>query len=89
MKSVERGAVPSYKITEWDSTPIRGTFYDEDLQKVTVAKDDFFRVECVIRQQGNKVLVHWKGWPQKYDSWVLEKDIVSLHPKKRKRKRKT
>jgi len=25
---------PAYKLTEWDGTPVEGTFYEEDLQKV-------------------------------------------------------
>ena len=28
------GPVPTYKIHEWDDTPVQGTFYEEDLQKV-------------------------------------------------------
>ena len=28
------GVVPTYKIREWDDTPVKGTFYEADLQKV-------------------------------------------------------
>ena len=34
---------PAYKIKEWDGTPVEGTFYEEDLQKVYVA--DVFWVD--------------------------------------------
>jgi len=38
-----RGKVPSYKI-EWHGTPVEGTFYAQDLQKVTL-EDDLFRID--------------------------------------------
>ena len=62
------GVVPTYKINEWDGTPVDGTFYKQDLQKVTVKDDDLFRVEKIVKRKGDKVLVRWKGWPDKYDS---------------------
>ena len=67
---VKPGPVPTFKITEWDGSPLEGTFYNQDLQKVQVSDDTLFRIEKVIRRKGNKILVRWKGWPQKYDSWI-------------------
>ena len=55
------GVVPTYKVNEWDGTPVKGTFYAEDLQKVTVKDDDLFRVEKIVKRKGDKVLVRWKG----------------------------
>ena len=72
------GNVPVYGISEWDDTPIKGTFYPQDLQKVTVTDDDLFRIDSVIRRKKDKVLVRWKGWPAKYDSWIPKKDLVNL-----------
>ena len=69
VKSAHRGKVPSYKIEEWDGTPVEGTFYAQDLQKVTL-EDDLFRIEKKVKRKGNKVLVQWKGWPDKYDTWL-------------------
>ena len=56
----------------------KGTFYVEDLQKVTV-EDDLFRIKKIVKRRGDKVLVHWKGWPDKYASW-LEKHTVLKKP---------
>lgn len=71
IREVRRGPpVTTYKIQELDDTPLRGTFYKEDLQKVAVSDDDVFRVDKIVKRKGNKVLVHWKGWPDKYDSWI-------------------
>ena len=72
------GNVPTYRITEWDDTPIKGTFYAQDLQKVVVTDDDLFRIDSVVRRKKDKVLVRWKGWPSKYDSWINKKDLISL-----------
>ena len=72
------GNVVTYKLTEWDDTPIKGTFYAEDLQKVTVTDDDLFRIDSVVKRKKDRVLVRWKGWPSKYDSWIDKKDLVRL-----------
>ena len=67
---VKRGPPPQYKVVEWDGTPIQGTFYEEDLQKVVVDDQSLFRVEKVLKRKKGQVLVRWKGWPSKYDSWI-------------------
>ena len=72
------GSVVTYKIKEMDDTPLEGTFYSQDLQKVTVSDDDLYRVEKVLKRKRNKLLVHWKGWPDKYDSWIDKKDVKKL-----------
>ena len=74
------GNVVAYKVSEWDDTPIKGTFYEEDLQKVQASDDDLFRIEKVLRRKKDRVLVRWQGWPPKYDSWIHKKDLVNLHP---------
>ena len=79
------GPVPTYKIHEWDETPIQGTFYEEDLQKVQVS--DVFRIEKVLKRQKDRWLVKWKGWPDKYNSWIARGDVTSLRPRKRRRRR--
>jgi len=60
----------TYNVSEWDGTPIEGTFYPQDLQKVNVTDDSLFRVEKVLKRKKGQVLVRWKGWPSKYDSWI-------------------
>ena len=73
----EARRLPMYKIAEWDDTPVRGTFYAHDLKKVSVGNDDLFRVDRIVKRGKDKVLVHWKGWPDKYDSWVRKGDVTT------------
>ena len=67
---VRRHPIVTYRLSEWDGTPIKGTFYEHDVQKVQVSDDSLFRVEKVLKRKGRNVLVRWKGWPAKYDSWI-------------------
>ena len=67
---VRRTPLPAYRLQEWDGTPIKGTFYNEDIQKVNVTDESLFRVERVLKRRKGQVLVRWKGWPAKYDSWI-------------------
>ena len=68
--------VPAYRIKEYDETPVEGAFYEPELQKVNIKEDDFFRIEKVLKRRGDKVLVQWKGWPSKYNSWIDRKQLV-------------
>ena len=61
---VMQGVVPTYKINEWNGTPLRGAFYTLNLQKVTVMDDDLFLMEKIVKRKGDKVLVWWKGQVQ-------------------------
>ena len=66
------GSVVTYRIKEMDDTPLEDS---QDLQTVTVSDEDLYRVEKVLKQKGNKLLVCWKD---KYDSWIDKKDVKKL-----------
>ena len=72
------GPVPTYKLEELDGSPLHGTFYEQDVQKVRISDDHIFRIEKIVKRKGNKILVQWKGWPQKYDSWIEKGQIAKL-----------
>lgn len=68
-----------YKIVDWFGKPVKGTFYQKELQKATVKKTDTYKIEKILGYKGrgkNKLAkVHWLGWPKKFDSWVLASSI--------------
>ena len=72
------GPVPTYKLEEWDGTPLKGTFYEQDVQKVNVKDDDIFRIEKIVKRKDNKILVQWQGWPQKYNSWIKKGQLTTM-----------
>ena len=78
VRRVIRGVVPIYKISAWDETPVEGTFYEQDLQKVHVSSDALFRIENVRKRKKGQLLVKWKGWPDKYNSWILNSEVKKL-----------
>ena len=65
----------TYKITDYNGEKIQGSFYEQELQKT---KQDIFRIEKIIKQQGNKSLFKWLGDNDSFNSWVDNKDINKL-----------
>mgnify|MGYP002144364721 CR=1 FL=1 len=71
---------PTYKIVDYGGEAIQGSFYDHELQKV-VKSDDVYKIDKIIRTRrrggGKQFLVKWKGYPNKFNSWVDESDLTS------------
>ena len=65
----------TYTITDYNGVEIQGSFYEQELQKT---KQDMFRKEKKIKQQGNKSLVKFLGYNDSFNSWVDNKDINKL-----------
>ena len=62
---------------------LTGTFSEAELQKVTYSPDQTFEVEWELDHRGHgrkqEVLVKWKGWPDKFNSWVAA-DMIDNQP---------
>ena len=65
----------TYKITGYNGDEIQGSFYEQELQNT---KQDIFRIEKIIRQQGNKSFVKWMGYNASFNSWVYNKAVVGM-----------
>ena len=77
-----RQGQPIYKLVDWYNKPVKGTFYQKELQKVEISDDDMFKIEKVIKYKGRgnkkEALVCWLGWSKQFDSW---KPISNLNKK--------
>ena len=69
----------TYKITDYNWEEIQGSFYEQELQKTS---QDIFRIEKVLKWQGDKSLVKWMGYPKSFNSWIDTKAILKLIPEK-------
>ena len=86
--------IPMYTLVDYDhnlnetdpeiieKNIVRGRFYENELQ---LANFDVFKVEKILKERmknGVKsVLVKWKGWPKKYNSWEPKSNIVKTFKK--------
>ena len=48
----------TYKITDYNEEEIQGSFYEQELQKTSQGA---FRIEKVLKREGDKSLVKWMG----------------------------
>ena len=48
-------------------------------KKIEVTDDDMFKIEKNLKYKGRgnkkEALVHWLGWLEQFDSWILASDI--------------
>jgi len=65
----------TYKIVDYNNEEIKGSFYEQELQKAT---QELLRIEKIINKKGNKSLVKWLGYPDTFNSWVDNSDLVGL-----------
>ena len=75
-----KNTVPwTYLINDLNGEEITGIFYEKELQKTNQKE---FRIEKVIKRKGEKLYVKWKGYDNRFNSWIDKKDLVkkmSLH----------
>ena len=65
----------TYKLADLQGEEIKGTFYEPELQKT---EQQIYRIEKVIKKEKGKSLVKWKGYSDKFNSWVDNKDLIDL-----------
>ncbi|XP_046562835.1 uncharacterized protein LOC124271717 [Haliotis rubra] len=73
---------PQYKLKDFHDEPLIGSFYTNELQKVSKAADVLWQVEKVLKRKkvkGKKyALVRWVGWPKSFDSYVEERELKEV-----------
>ena len=50
---------------------IIGSLYEKELQKTSQWK---FRIEKVLKRKGHKLYIKWKGYDNRFNSWIDKKD---------------
>ena len=67
----------TYKLVDLLGEKITGSFYEAELQKTN---QNIFRIEKVIRrdQKKKKAFVKWKGYPDKFNSWIPLSDAEKI-----------
>ena len=80
-QSFKHFGICKYCLCNLDGEDIKGTFYEAELQLVDYSAQGSFEIEKVIKIRGRgkkeEVLVKWKGWPKKFNSWILTSDLQS------------
>jgi Integrase core domain len=71
-----------YIIEDLEGEEVKGTWYSEELQRVSTDEATTFRIEDILKTRGKgakkQVFVKWQGYPAKFNSWVYSKDLQDL-----------
>ena len=74
--------IPQYTLRDYSGTDIKGKFYQNQLLKAFPSET--FLIERVIsrRRRGGleEVLVKWKGWDKRYNTWLKATDLEDYKP---------
>ena len=83
IKSRENRNKPLYEIVDFKGEPIKGKFYEQELQEVENPAE--FRIESILKrkQKGKETfyLVKWAGYDSSFNSWVNKKDMKNVAAK--------
>ena len=68
-----KNTVPyTYIFNDLKNEQIIGAFYEKELQKTN---QEEFRIKNVIKKNGNKLYVKWKGYDNSFKSWIDKKRL--------------
>ena len=75
-KRFRRDNIHIYKLVDWDNDSIKGTFYESELQKVSVDPNKSFQIESILKTRKRRgvkeYFVKWMYYPKKFNSWVSD-----------------
>ena len=73
--------IPMYQLKDYNNDVIRGYFYEPEMQHSYIG-DDVYKVEKILKKRKRKkiteVLVKWKGWGDKFNSWIPESELQDI-----------
>ena len=71
---IKTSNVHYYFLKDLQGEKIDGMFYEQELLKTK--QNDLYIIEKIIKKVGNKYLVKWKNYSDKFNSYVNQNDIV-------------
>jgi len=75
ISKIQRTNPVTYKITDYNDEEVQGRFYEQELQ---MTSQEVYRIEKIVKKGKTKSLVKWKGYPESFNSWVHNKDLIKL-----------
>ena len=60
-------------INNLNGQKINRSFHEKELQKTNQKE---FRIEKVIKVKGDKLCVKWKGYDNRFNSWIDKKNLI-------------
>jgi len=75
VSKIQRTNPVTYKITDYNDEEIQGTFYEQELQKTS---QEVYRIEKIVKKGKTRSLVKRRGYPESFNSWVDNKDLIKL-----------
>ena len=74
--------IPMYQLKDYQNEVITSFFYEPELQIAFLDENMIYKIEKILKKRKRKgiseVLVKWKGWPSKFNSWIAESDMEDL-----------
>ena len=81
-KVIKRRPRPVYELQDLNTAIIDGQFYQEELTPVRISARTVFKIDKILcrrtRNGIREVLVHWKGYPKSFDSWIPASSVKSI-----------
>ena len=69
-----KNTVPwTYVVSHLNGEEITGSFYEKELQKTSQRE---LRIEKVLKRKGDELYAKWKGYDNRFNSWIDKKDLI-------------
>ena len=65
----------TYVVSDLSGEEITGSFYEKELQK---SSPKGFRIEKVVKRKGDKLYAKFKGYNNRFNSWINKKDLICV-----------
>ena len=76
INKIKQTSPKTFNLVDLLDDPILGSFYGQELNPTKLPET--YAVEAVLDVDGGRVLVKWKDYPEKFNSWIPKKSIESI-----------